>query len=218
MSEAKEAEETQAAEGADEATPRRRRLPIVPALIFLAIIGSAVFLLYIRSRPEQAVVRLVDYELKLAQAGLGEQMYDDTLSLATKQSCDRDEFIGAVQQTPEDFWKLTKYKDIHIKVEGNRAIVTYLITYNGVVVERATEADPDIYTKATKSSFGPLISVAEEVAKVEALNNAPGGSFFTGPKEYRDALKEARKKGNHRRVLEKAGQWYDAPDSHSRCG
>ena len=213
-----ETETTEEPEAPEEPKRRRRRLPIIPALFFVAIIGGAVFLLYVRAKPGQAVARLIDYQLKLSEAQLGEKLYDDTLSLKFKQTCARDDLAGAVAQTAPDFWKLTRYKDIHIKVEGTRAIVTYIITYNGVVVDRATDANPDIYTLATKTVLGRLITVKEALATVEALNNAPGGSFFSGPKSYQDARKKAIKEGDHRLVIEKAGQWYDAPDSHSKCG
>jgi hypothetical protein len=199
-------------------TKKRKRLPIVPVLIFAAIIGGAVFLLYVRAKPEQGVRRLIDLQLKLSEAQLGNQLYDDTLSLRVKQTCARDDFAGAVSQVAPDFWHLTQYKNLHIKVEGHKAIVTYDIVYNGVIVERATEQDPDIYTLAQKTVLGRLVTVAEGLAAVEALNNAPGGSFFGGPKEYRDARKKVIKEGNHRLVIEKAGSWYDDLDSHTRCG
>lgn len=213
MAETEAVEET----SSPEEPKKRRRLPIIPVLFFLAILGGIAFLLYTRSRPEQAVARLIDYQLKLSQAGVGDKLYDDTLSLQAKQECDRDDFIGAVQQTPPDFWKLTKYKDIHIKVEGKKAIVTYVITYNGVVVERATPQNPDLYSIATKTEFGDLITVAEGLRAIEALNR-PGVGFFANPKDYEAAQREVRKKGNYRRVLSKTGEWYDDLDSHSRCG
>jgi hypothetical protein len=196
---------------------KRRRLPIIPILIFLAIIGGAAYLVYVRSKPEQAVARLIDYQLKLSEAGVGEKLYDDTLSLKTKQICARDDFVGAIQQTPPDFWKLTRYQNIHIKVEGNRAIVTYVITYNGVVVERATPQNPDIYSIATQTKYGDLITVAEQLQELAALNK-PGVAFFASEKSYQEARRAVMKKGNFRRVLSKAGEWYDDPDSHSRCG
>src|SRR4029453_10787554 len=89
---------------------RRRRLPIIPALIFLVIIAGAAYLFMLRSKPEQAVARLIDYQLKLSQAGLGDQLYDNTLSLALKNSSARDDFIGAIAQTPPHFWKPSRHK------------------------------------------------------------------------------------------------------------
>jgi hypothetical protein len=211
--------ETEAVEEstAPEEPRKRRRLPIIPALFFIAILAGIAFLLYTRSRPEQAVARLIDYQLKLSQAGVGDKLYDDTLSLQAKQECNRDDFIGAVQQTPPDFWKLTKYRDIHIKVEGNKALVTYVITYNGVVVERATPQNPDIYSIATQTKYGDLITVAEQLRQLAALN-VPDVAFFASEKSYQDARRAVMKKGDFRRVLSKAGEWYDDPDSHSRCG
>jgi hypothetical protein len=213
--------ETQTVEGApspeEPAKPEKRRKPIIPALIFLAIIGGAAYLFVIRSKPEQAVRRLIDYQLKLSEAGVGEKLYDDTLSLQAKQKCKRDDFVGVIQQTPPDFWNLTRYKNLHIKVEGKRAFVTYVITYNGVVVDRATPEDPDIYSIATVTRFGDLITVAEQLQELAALNR-PGVAFFASEKSYQDARKAVIKKGDYRRVLSKAGQWYDDYDSHSRCG
>ncbi len=196
----------------------RRRLPIIPALVLIAIIGGAAYLFILRSKPEQAVARLIDYQLKLSEAGLGDQLYDNTLSLAMKKSCPREDFIGVISQTPPDFWRLTRYKNLHIQVEGNRAIVTYDITYNGFVTERATAANPDIYTKATKTTLGRLVTLREALALIEAQNHTAIGSLFGGPKEYQDARKAAIKKGNYRLKVETAGEWYDAPDSHSSCG
>lgn len=196
---------------------KKRRIPIIPSLIFLAIIGGIVFLVYVRSRPEQAVTRLIDYQLKLSEAGLGEQLYDETLSLKAKQSCQRDDFVGAIEQTPPDFWKLTRYKNIHIKVEGNRAIVTYLITYNGVLVDQATPQNPDIYSIATVTRYGRLITVAEKLQELAALNRPPA-LFFASEKSYQAARRAAIKKGNYRLILSKAGQWYDDYDSHTHCG
>jgi len=196
---------------------QKRRLPIIPALIFLAIIGGAAYLFVIRSKPEQAVRRLIDYQLKLSEAGVGEKLYDDTLSLQAKQQCPRDKFIGDIEQTPQDLWKLTRYKNINIKVEGKRAIVTYVVTYNGLVVDRATAQNPDIYSIANVTRYGELITVAEQLQQLAALNK-PGVGFFGSEKAYQKARQAAIKKGNYRRVLSKAGQWYDDFDSHSRCG
>jgi hypothetical protein len=209
--------ETEAIEESPPEEPKkRRRLPIIPVLFFIAILAGIAFLLYTRSRPEQAVARLIDYQLKLSTAGLGDKLYDDTLSLQAKQVCNRDDFIGAVQQTPPDFWKLTKYKDIHIKVEGKKAIVTYVVTYNSVVVDRATPQNPDIYSIANRTTYGELITVAEGLRALEALNQ-PDVAFFASEKSYQDARKAVIKKGDYRRVTSKAGEWYDDLDSHSRC-
>jgi hypothetical protein len=200
----------------EEPAKQRRRFPVIPVLIFLAIIGGAAYLFVIRSKPEQAVRRLIDYQLKLSEAGVGEKLYDDTLSLQAKQQCPRDDFVGAIQQTPPDFWNLTRYKNLHIKVEGKRAIVTYVITYNGVVVDRATPSNPDFYSIATTTKYGDLITVAEQLQELAALNK-PGVAFFASEKSYQDARKAVMKKGDFRRVLSKAGEWYDDYDAHSRC-
>jgi hypothetical protein len=197
--------------------PEKHRKPIIPALIFLAIIGGAAYLFIIRSKPEQAVRRLIDYQLKLSEAGVGEKLYDDTLSLQAKQQCKRDDFVGVIQQTPPDFWKLTRYKNLSIRVEGKRAFVTYIITYNGVTVDRATPANPDIYSIASVTRYGDLITVAEQLRQLAALN-VPDVAFFASEKSYQDSRKAVIKKGNYRRILSKAGQWYDDYDSHSRCG
>jgi hypothetical protein len=199
-----------------EEPKKKRRLPIIPALIFLAIIGGVAYLIILRSKPEQAVARLIDYQLKLSEAGLGEKLYDDTLSLQAKEHCKRDDFVGVIQQTQPDFWKLTRYKNLKIKVQGNRAMVTYDITYNGVVVDRATDADPDIYSIASETRFGDLVTVQEQLRALAALN-VPDVAFFASEKSYQDARRAVIKKGDYRRVLSKAGEWYDDYDSHSRC-
>ena len=45
-----------------------------------------------------------------------------------------------------------------------------------------------------------------------------GVDFFGSEKAYQKARQAVIKKGNYRRVLSKAGEWYDDFDSHSRCG
>ena len=51
-----------------------------------------------------------------------------------------------------------------------------------------------------------------------AALNKPGVGFFVSEKAYQKARQAVIKKGNYRRVLSKAGEWYDDFDSHSRCG
>src|SRR5205809_5607379 len=96
----------------------RRRLPIVPILVLLAIAGGLVWLVLLRSSPAQQVRRLIDKQLKLEAAGRYEDLYA-TLSPRAKAACASDSFIGAIQEisaSQPEFWNLVEYRDLHIEV------------------------------------------------------------------------------------------------------
>jgi len=195
----------------------RRRLPIVPILVLLAIVAGALWLVMIRSSPAQQVRRLIDKQLKLTIGGRFDQLWQDTLSLSVKKACPKDAFTGALNQLASDrpdFWSLVVYRDLHIEVKGDRAVVTYLITYNGAPIERATAENPDLYARASKTVYGRTLSVAEQPQNLE---NAHAQGAITG-KEYEDEKKAIPRRGPIRLRDAVKGQWYDDMDHHVRCG
>lgn len=152
---------------------RGRRLPALPTVVVLAILGSLGALLFLRSRPEQQVLRLVDAQVKLAKAaqaaaspGAGVRLRPPyaTLGPRAKQSCDRDGLFGALLGLPPGFWELVEYRDVRVRVQGDRAFVTYVITYNETPVEEATPEDPDLYVRPPETALGPVQSVEERLA------------------------------------------------------
>ena len=99
-------------------------------------------------------------------------------------------------------------------MKGDRAIVTYLITYNGAPIERATPDNPDLYVRASKTVYGRTLSVAEQLQNLE---NAHAQGAITG-KEYEDEKKAIPRRGPIRLKDSIKGQWYDDLDQHVRCG
>jgi hypothetical protein len=199
------------------ATPRRRRLPILPVLVLLAIVGGFVLLFLVRSQPSEQVARLIDSQVKLAAGGRYDQLWEDTLSPELKAACPFDAYVGALQQITTqqpDYWSLVQYRDLHIDVEGDRAVVTYVITYNGAPVERATPEKPDLYVRATETVYGPTLSVEEQLAALDRLRDQ---AIVVG-KEYDEEKADIQRHGPIRRVDSLKGQWYDDVDSHVRCG
>jgi len=200
-----------------EGTPSRRRFPIVPILVLVALVAGALWLVMIRSSPAQQVRRLIDKQIKLAGGGRFDQLWRDTLSLSVKKACPKDSFTGALNQLASDrpdFWSLVEYRDLHIEVQGDRAIVTYLITYNGAPIERATADNPDLYARAPKTVYGRIVSVAEQL---QILENAHAQGAIIG-KEYEDEKKAIPRRGPIRLKDAVKGQWYDDLDQHVRCG
>ena len=207
----------EATEAPEPAAPSRRRLPIVPVLVLVAIVGGLIWLLLVRSSPAQQVRRLIDKQLKLAIGGRNDQLWQETLSIKVKNACPKDAFTGALDQlssSQPDFWTLVEYRDLHIEVKGDRAIVTYLITYNGAPIERATPDNPDLYVRASKTVYGRTLSVAEQLQNLE---NAHAQGAITG-KEYEDEKKAIPRRGPIRLKDSIKGQWYDDLDQHVRCG
>jgi len=210
-------EDREATEAPEPAAPSRRRLPIVPVLVLVAIVGGLIWLLLVRSSPAQQVRRLIDKQLKLAIGGRNDQLWQETLSIRVKNACPKDAFTGALDQlssSQPDFWTLVEYRDLHIEVKGDRAIVTYLITYNGAPIERATPDNPDLYVRASKTVYGRTLSVAEQLQNLE---NAHAQGAITG-KEYEDEKKAIPRRGPIRLKDSIKGQWYDDLDQHVRCG
>jgi hypothetical protein len=200
--------------------PARRRLPIVPVLVLLAVIGGLVGLVVARSSPSQQLRRLIDRQIKLVSGGKYGQLHA-TLSAQSKKACPRAEFVASLvglEASEGDFWSLVDYREIRIDVHGDRALVTYVITYNGAVVERATAQDPDVYVRATTTVLGPKPNVAAQLAAL-ARQQAPGPvANPLPPKEYEAARQRIIKAGSTRPVLYRAGQWYDEVDGHTHCG
>jgi hypothetical protein len=212
----------------EEATPvgrHRRRLVVPVALVAVIVVGFGA-LLVVRSQPEQEVRRLIDAQIKLERAvastsgDVQEQRLQElygTLSARTKAACDQLAFFGQMTSLPADFWRLIDYRDIHIRVEGNRAMVTYAIRYNGRTVERATPSNPDLYVRADKTVFGAPITVEDQLAALERQQQPGPLANPLPPKEYEEARKRIIAQGDTRPVLYQKGQWYDDLDSHVRC-
>src|SRR5262245_23866177 len=201
----------------DEQPHKRRRPPVIPAVILLAIIGGLAFLFLYRSQPEKQVRRLIDAQLKLAAGGRYEDLWQDTLSIGVKKACPQDAFIGTLDQlraTQPNFWTLVVYHDIHISVHGDKAIVTYVITYNGTPIEKATPQDPDIYTRALATVYGETLTKEEQLRRLESLREQ---AIVVG-KEYEKEKREINQHGDIRLQDAVKGQWYDDLDSHVKCG
>jgi len=222
------AESTPALEEGTDATDaprsgrgRVRRPPIVPLLVLLAIIGGLLFLVLARSSPEQQIRRLMDRQLKLAAAGRFGQLHA-TLARRAKAACSRADFVGemnGLRVTEPDFWSLVDIRNIAIQVTGNRAMVTYVVTYNGRVVERATRGAPDVYVRATATEFGPKPDLKQALANLERQHsNIPGLGQQIGDRQYKAQKARLLKFGTEPPLLYKKGQWYDDADSHVRCG
>jgi hypothetical protein len=208
---------TEAGQAPEPAAPSRRRLPIVPILVLVAIVGGLVWLVQVRSSPAQQVRRLIDKQIKLANGGRFDQLWQDTLSVRVKNACPKDSFTGALDQlrsSRPEFWNLIEYRDLHIEVSGDRAVVTYVIVYNGAPVERATPANPDLYTRASQTVYGRTVSVQEQLQNLE---HAHEGGAILG-KEYEDERKAIPRRGPIRVRDSVKGQWYDDADGHVRCG
>ena len=191
----------------------RRRLPIVPVLVLLTIVGGLVFLFTFRSRPEEQVRRLIDRQIKLAGSRQFGQLWS-TLSQGARSACPSGTFTGALSTLPPEFWELIEYRDIHIDVEGDKALVTYVITYNGKPIEEATRKDPDVYVRATETVYGRAVSVDDQLASLDRQRDQ---ALLAGPKDYEEKRKAILKRGPTRPRLFVAGQWYDDLDGHVRC-
>ncbi|HEX9410078.1 MAG TPA: hypothetical protein VF986_00045 [Actinomycetota bacterium] len=199
-----------------EGIPSRRRFPVVPILVLVAILGGLVWLVLVRSSPAQQVRRLIDKQLKLTLAGRYDLVYG-TLSPRVKAACPQQAFEGALQEitsTRPEFWTLVEYRDLRIDVKGDRAIVTYVITYNGAPVERATPGNPDLYVRAPRTIYGPTLSVAQQL---ENLDHLRAQRLVIG-KEYDKERAAIIAHGPIKLVESIKGQWYDDGDGHVRCG
>lgn len=209
----------------DSSTPRStgrraRRPPVVPLLVLLAIIGGLVLLVLARSSPEQQVRRLMDRQLKLAVAGRFGQLHA-TLAPKAKAACSRADFVGQMQRlaaTDPEFWSLIDFRNIQIQATGNTASVTYVITYNGRVVERATRDSPDLYVRATTTQYGPKPDLEQALANLDRQHsNQPGIGQQITDRQYEAQKARLLRFGAERPLLYKKGQWYDEFDDHVRC-
>jgi hypothetical protein len=207
---------TQSTGAPSSEAPRSRRRPVIPILLLVAIVGGFVFLYLFRSQPAEQVRRLIDKQVKLSIAGRFDQLWEQTLSPGLKRACPLDTFTGSLEElraSQPDFWDLIDYRDINIKVHGDRAVVTYVITYNGTPIESATSKDPDLYTRATETIYGETVSVQEQKAALDRLRDQ---AIVVG-KEYQKELAAIMRHGPIRRVESIKGQWYDDVDSHVKC-
>jgi hypothetical protein len=207
---------TQSTDAPSSEAPKPRRRPVIPILLLVAIVAGFVFLYLFRSQPAEQVRRLIDKQVKLSIAGRFDQLWEQTLSPGLKRACPLDTFTGSLEElraSQPDFWDLIDYRDINIKVHGDQAVVTYVITYNGAPIESATSKDPDLYTRATETVYGETVSVQEQKAALDRLRDQ---AIVVG-KEYQKELAAIMRHGPIRRVESIKGQWYDDVDSHVRC-
>jgi hypothetical protein len=196
---------------------KRRKRPILPIVVLVAIVGGLLFLYAFRSQPAQQVRRQIDKQLKLLAGGRFDQLWEDTFSPAMKKACPLDAFSGSLDQiraSQPDYWTLIEYRDFHITVTGNRAVVTYVITYNGAPIESATPQNPDLYMRATATAYGDIVTKAEQLQQLEQLREQ---AIVVG-KEYEKEKADIMRHGDIRRVLSVKGQWYDEVDGHVTCG
>jgi hypothetical protein len=207
---------TQPADSQAGKARKGRRVPILPIVVLLVIIGGFAFLLVFRSQPSEQVRRLIDKQLKLSTGGRFDQLWEQTLSPGLKQACPLDAFTGSLNQiraSQPDFWTLIQYRDIHVTVTGNRAAVTYVITYNGTPIESATPENPDLYIRATQTTYGGTVTKQDQLQQLEQLRDQ---AIVVG-KEYEKEKAQIMRHGDIRRVLSVKGQWYDEVDAHARC-
>jgi len=214
-------------EAAEPSAPEhRRRRALVPVALVVVILLGFGFLFLVRSQPEQEVRRLIDRQIKLERAvssTVGDVQQDRlnelyaTLSAKAKAACDELAFDGQMTSLRPDFWRLIQYRDIHVRVEGNRAIVTYTIRYNGRAVERATAANPDVYVRAAATVYGAPISVKDQLAALERQQQPGVLANPLPPEEYKKARERIIAQGSVRPVLYQKGEWYDDVDHHVRC-
>jgi hypothetical protein len=215
--------------GPDEGTQepdagRRRRFPVVPLLVLLALLGGLAFLVAGRSSPQQQIRRLIDRQIKLAISGKFGQLHA-TLSPKAKTACGGPhDFAGDLQGlrlSEPDFWYLIDIRNIKIHVDGDRALVTYTVTYNGRVVERATLQDPDVYIRWTEPTrFGRKPSQASIDARLADLDRQQKPGPLANPlppKQYKAARDRIIDEGKKSPLLWKKGQWYDEVDNHVHC-
>jgi hypothetical protein len=186
---------------------------VVPALVFVAIVGGLAALLLLRSQPEQEVRRLIDRQIKLATAGRTKPLWD-TLWETARAACPYASFATAQSLLPPDFWQLIEYRDIRIRVDGDRAVVTYTVTYNGRPILRATPDHPDRYIRSPKTTYRDLPPVQERLAQ---LDRQLEQGLITSPEDYR-RRRQAILTGPTRTTVFVEGQWYDDLDEHVRCG
>ena len=191
----------------------RRRIPLGPAVLLAALVGALVFVFVVRARPEEEVRRLIDRQIKLATAGRYDQLHR-TLSARARAACPARPFVGALTSLPADFWALIEYRDIDVRVDGDRASVTYVITYNGEPIGRATAEDPDLYVRAPETVYGRPISVEQQLAR---LDREFDQGLVGSPRIYEERRAAILRSGNVRPVLFVQGQWYDDLDGHVRC-
>jgi hypothetical protein len=196
-----------------EPGPTRRRVPVIPLVVLLAIVGGMVFLFMFRSRPEEQVRRLIDRQIKLAAGGRFGELWS-TLSQRARSACPSGTYTSTLSLLPPDFWGLIEYRDIRISVDGNRAEVTYVIAYNGKPIERATAQNPDVYVRAEKTLYGRTISVEDQL---ERLDREVEQQLIAGPKQYEERKRAILERGATRPQLFIEGQWYDDLDAHVRC-
>ena len=202
-----------------------RPFPVIPLLVLLALVGGLVLLVVARSSPQQQIRRLIDRQIKLAVAGRYGRLHA-TLTPKAKAACGTpQDFAGELQRmaaSEPDFWSLIDIRNIRIQVAGDRAIVSYTITYNGRVVERATLQDPDIYIKWTQPTvLGPRPSAEAVRRQIAALDRQqkPGPvANPLPPKQYKAARDRIIDGAKKQPVLWKRGQWYDEVDNHVHCG
>jgi hypothetical protein len=207
-----------------ESPGRRRRPPLIPLIVLLALIGGLVLLVVSRSSPQQQIRRLIDRQIKLAVAGRFGLLHA-TLTPKAKAACGSPhDFAGTLQAlrlSEPDFWHLIDIRNIQVKVDGDRALVTYTVTYNGRVVERATLQDPDIYIRWTQPTrLGPKPSKANVDAQLAALDRQQSPGPLANPlppKQYQAARDRIIRESNRQPVLWEKGQWYDELDNHVHC-
>ena len=125
--------------------------------------------------------------------------------------------VQRLSGTDPNFWHVIDFRDINIQVRGDVAAVTYVITYNGRVVERATPQAPDLYARATRTVVGPKPNLQTALANL-ARAASPGPNQAITQKEYEAQKARLLKFGAKPPVIYKKGQWYDDLDSHIHCG
>ncbi len=72
-----------------------------------------------------------------------------TYSPAFRSQCSYDAFLAVTQgwdSSGIDPGKL-KHDGVRVRVSGDKAYVTYTLTYDGETVQEVTDADPDVYAR-----------------------------------------------------------------------
>ena len=102
------------------------------------------------SADKAAVLEIVNRQGQLVASKDWRGLYD-TFSPQQHAVCPYDKFLAAITSSPQsraDFdVSRFSFEQENVRIDGDRAFVTYIGKYDGQVIDTASDANPDVYVR-----------------------------------------------------------------------
>ena len=123
------------------------------------------------------VKKLLEQQLALAKAGDWQGLYN-TYSPSYQSRCPYESVLQRATRADTAALQSLSYSQLHVRIDGDQAYVTYVTMQDGQVVASVTDASPDLYVKVDGTWFDEY----DELAACSRPDQRPSPTAEPAPK------------------------------------